>query len=100
MNAYQTRQSLRSDLVAINTDVQFNFTETVEPVYRHLVSLLLQTDANQATLSLARDVIEALQLAELDNFFRDACLETKPVLLDEIDPQSAVIYPIILRDRL
>lgn len=100
LNAYKTLKSLRSDLVAMNTDVQFNFTETVEPVYRQLVSLLLQPDASQANLIQAREVIEALQLAELDNFFRDACLETKPVLLDEIDPKSAVIYPIILSDRL
>ncbi len=99
-NAYKTLQALRSDLVAINSDVQFNFTETVEPVYRELVSLLLKPDATQADLVQAREVIEALQLAELDNFFRDACLETKPVLLDQIDPHSAVIYPIILRDRL
>ncbi len=99
-NAYKTLQALRSDLVAINSDVQFNFTETVEPVYRELVSLLLKPDATQADLVQAREVIEALQLAELDNFFRDACLETKPVLLDQIDRQSAVIYPIILRDRL
>lgn len=99
-NAYKSLQALRSDLVAINSGVQFNFTERVEPVYRELVSLLLQPDANQADLVQAREVIEALQLAELDNFFRDACLETKPVLLDEIDPHSAVIYPIILRDRL
>jgi len=99
-NAYETLQSLRSDLVAINPDVQFNFTETIEPVYRELVGLLLQPDASQANLIQAREVIEALQLAELDNFFRDACLETKPVLLDEIDSTSAVIYPIILPDRL
>lgn len=98
--AYKTLQSLRSDLVAINPDVQFNFTETVEPVYRELVSLLLQPDASQANLIQAREVIEALQLAKLDNFFRDSCLETKPVLLDEIDSSSAVIYPIILSDRL
>ncbi len=99
-NAYKSLQALRSDLVAINSDVQFNFAETVEPVYRELVSLLLQPDAKQEDLVQAREVIEALQLAELDNFFRDACLETKPVLLDEIDRHSAVIYPIILRDRL
>jgi CHAT domain-containing protein len=99
-NAYKTLQALRSDLVAINSDVQFNFTESVEPVYRELVSLLLQPNANPEDLVQAREVIEALQLAQLDNFFRDACLETKPVLLDQIDPHSAVIYPIILRDRL
>ena len=34
-------QSLRSDLVAISSEVQFGFRESVEPVYRELVALLL-----------------------------------------------------------
>jgi CHAT domain-containing protein len=92
--------SLRGDLVAINREVQFNFKESVEPVYRGLVSLLLQPGAGEANLTKARQVIEALQLAELDNFFKDACLETHPVRVEGIDSQAAVIYPIILSDRL
>ncbi|MBE9004201.1 CHAT domain-containing protein [Fortiea sp. LEGE XX443] len=91
---------LRNDLVAINREVQFSFQEGVEPVYRELVSLLLQNSPNQDKLKTARDVIESLQLAELDNFFRKACLDAKPVQIDEIDRTAAVIYPIILRDRL
>ena len=100
--AVKTLQSLRSDLVAVNSDVQFSFRESVEPVYRELVSLLLQQDfkPSQENLALARATIESLQLAELDNFFREACLDTKPVQLDSINAQSAVIYPIILADRL
>ncbi len=98
--AVNTLQLLRNDLVAINSDVQFNFKESVEPVYRELVSLLLQPNASQAHIIQARQVIEALQLAELDNFFRDACLKTHPQKIDSIDPQAAVIYPIILSDRL
>lgn len=98
--AFNNLQSLRSDLVAINSDVQFDFKESIEPIYRDLVSLLLQQDNSQANLKEARDVMEALQLAELDNFFQDACLDTYPVAIDEIDVQAAVIYPIILPDRL
>ncbi|MBD0386376.1 MAG: CHAT domain-containing protein [Nostoc sp. C3-bin3] len=143
--AYKTLQTLRSDLVAINPDVQFSFRENVEPVYRELVELLLRSDVgvgavsgieagsiasfgdassplasplekglpntprspqesiNQDNLKLARGVIESLQLAELDNFFRSACLnptqELDPVV-DKQDQQAAVIYPIILPDRL
>lgn len=98
--AFETLQSLRSDLVAIDTDVQFEFRESVEPIYRELVSLLLQPNASQGDLQQAREVLEALQLAELDNFFGDACLTAKPVQIDAIDPHSAVFYPIILDDRL
>ncbi|BBD67883.1 hypothetical protein NIES4072_48150 [Nostoc commune NIES-4072] len=62
-----------------------------------------QEGSNQDNLKLARDVIESLQLAELDNFFRSACLnptqELDPVV-DKKDQRAAVIYPIILPDRL
>ncbi len=102
--AFNTLNDLRKDLVAINTDVQFSFRESVEPVYRELVELLLQSpqggEPNQQNLKQARQVIESLQLAELDNFFREACLTAKPVQVDQINPQTAVIYPIILPNQL
>ena len=45
-------------------------------------------------------MIESLQLAELDNFFREACLNARPEQIDRVDSKAAVIYPIILPDRL
>jgi CHAT domain-containing protein len=101
--AVNTLQSLRSDLVAVNSEVQFSFREGVEPVYRELVGLLMQAEGNQPSpnrLEQARKVIESLQVAELDNFFRAACLKTTAVAIDTIDQKAAVIYPIILADRL
>ncbi|MBD2295479.1 CHAT domain-containing protein [Anabaena sphaerica FACHB-251] len=103
--AFTTLKSLRSDLVAVNTDIQFSFGETVEPVYREYVELLLNpgtnTEPSQEQLKQARQVIESLQLAELDNFFRSACLEGQIVPIEQIQQsQAAVIYPIILKDRL
>lgn len=102
--AVNTLQTLRNDLVAINTDVQFSFRESVEPVYRQLVELLVQPDASgepsQANLAAARKVIESLQLAELDNFFREACLQATPVQIDRVDPKAAIVYPILLENQL
>ena len=100
-----TLKSLRSDLVAINSDIQFSFRDEVEPIYRQLVDILLQaSEPSQNNLQKARNTIESLQLAELDNFFRVACLQGKPVQIDQVidqdDPTAAVIYPIILPDRL
>ncbi|WP_241993404.1 CHAT domain-containing protein [Trichormus variabilis] len=93
--------SLRGDLVTVNPEVQFSFRESVEPIYRELVGLLLQEESpSQLKLQQARQIIESLQLAELDNFFRDACADAKPKQIDQIDPRAAVIYPIILNDRL
>ncbi len=99
-------QSLRQDLVAVNSDVQFSFREEVEPVYRQLVQLLLQNvdslpeNTRQQHLQRSREVIEGLQIAELENFFRQACLTYKAKPVDAIDSSSAVIYPIILDERL
>ena len=99
--AVNVLSSLRGDLVTVNPEVQFSFRESAEPVYRELVGLLLQEESpSQDKLKQARQTVEALQLAELDNFFRDACAEAKPKQIDEIDPTAAVIYPIILSDRL
>ncbi|NEP45996.1 MAG: hypothetical protein F6K35_45050, partial [Okeania sp. SIO2H7] len=83
--------------MALNPDIQFSFREQVEPVYRELVSLLLrEKDASQANLRQARDVIESLQLAELDNFFRDTCAKPQQVNIGAVDPTAAVFYPILL----
>jgi CHAT domain-containing protein len=104
--AVVTLQSIRSDLVAANRDVQFSFRESVEPVYRESVALLLQSEAkpSEATLDKARQRIETLQLAELDNFFREACVNAQTVAIDEVvdqeNPDAAIVYPIILEDRL
>ncbi|PZV12239.1 MAG: hypothetical protein DCF20_17810 [Pseudanabaena sp.] len=95
-------RQLRSDLVFVNPNVQFSFRETVEPVYRQLVSLLLQDNAGdkQKNLVKAQAAIESLQIAELVNFFRSDCLNAAQVDISQVDKTAAVIYPIILKDRL
>lgn len=104
--AVKILQSLRQDLVAVNSNVQFSFREEVEPVYRQLVQLLLQNVDNlpettkQQHLQRSRELIEGLQVAELENYFRQACLTYRATSVDAIDSSSAVIYPIILDQRL
>ncbi|MGP1386270.1 MAG: CHAT domain-containing protein [Thainema sp.] len=95
-----TLQSLRSDLAAASREFQFSFRKDVEPIYRELVDLLLSGDDNPENLAKAREVIESLQLAELDNYFREACLDANPVQVDEIDQQAAVVYTVVLPERL
>ncbi|MBH8554029.1 CHAT domain-containing protein [Nostocaceae cyanobacterium CENA357] len=104
--AIETLKSLRSDLVAVNQDVQFNFRDSVEPIYRQSVELLLQSQSgklDEKILDKARQRIEALQLAELDNFFQEACLQGQSVTLDKVvdqdNPTAAILYPIILPNQ-
>lgn len=103
--AIATLQSIRGDLVAANKELQFNFREQVEPVYRELIVLLLDssnsaarvrsqspvashnsekqltTDKEQLTngktspLKKVVDTLELLKLAELQNFFGDECVQ-------------------------
>ncbi|MBD0344695.1 MAG: CHAT domain-containing protein [Coleofasciculus sp. Co-bin14] len=103
--AFNTLQSLRSDLAATSSNIQFSFQQSVEPVYRQLVDLLLQSsnqgEATQKNLRQARDAIEALQRAELENLLRCSLQTAKLAPIDQkVDPTAAVIYPIILDDRI
>jgi len=103
--AVSTLQSLRKDFVSVNQQVQFNFRDSVEPIYRQSVQLLLQESGEgKPDLDKVRQRIEALQLAELDNFFREACLNNQFVVLDKIvdqdNPNTAIFYPIILDNKL
>jgi CHAT domain-containing protein len=108
--AYDALQSLRRDLVAINPEVQFSFQNSVEPVYRELVDLDLEyatslknagkNEESQKRLIQAREVLESLQVAELNNFFREACVEENPQQIDKIDKTTAVVYTIVLPNRL
>ena len=91
--------------MSLDREIQFSFREQVESVYRELADLLLTTQYPnhpyyRANLETARDVIESLQVAELDNYFQDACLTFDKKNIDEIDSSAAVIYTIILPDRL
>jgi CHAT domain-containing protein len=127
--AWNILQSLRADLVN-SADNQFSFRQNVEPVYREFIDLLLQAEVknidfkklnlvliNNITtvyssqeekikknipFNIARLVMESLQLAELDNFLQDPCLPPveKLVQIENIDQKAAVVYPILLKDRL
>ena len=122
--AIKILQSLRLDLVAASQDQQFNFRESIEPAYRDYIQLLLRSAPNiplpqqlamsdrqtQPALATARQSLQDLRVAELQNFLRAACLNVPIVDLDKAveetnNPQregarAALIYPIILPDRL
>jgi CHAT domain-containing protein len=99
-------QSVRENLLLINPDVQFSFRDRVEPIYRDLTALLLQSNATtaptQTQLQSAIANIDSLQLAELENFLRCdlSQLASASQDLDRLDPRAAFIYPIILSDRI
>ncbi|WP_107667778.1 CHAT domain-containing protein [Cyanothece sp. BG0011] len=123
INAYQRAygilESLRSDILTANRDLQFDFRDTIEPLYRQLIQLML-TEESSSSNTLTRPIIKSLQtldslkLAELQNYLGDHCIltgsnETSTPQrladrifnkLENIDNDTALIIPIIFQDRL
>ncbi|MDM8523684.1 CHAT domain-containing protein [Desulfococcaceae bacterium HSG8] len=84
------------------------FYEKVKPVYLELTALLLEQAENSGSPELrekklirARDTVELLKKAELQDFFQDECITQKKITVpDHTDPHTAVIYPVLLPDSL
>ena len=93
---------VRGDLVSLSPDLQYNYRDSVEPLYRDNIELqLLQLNPDLKTV-LER--VESLKITEIHNYFREPCIEAK-VELDQFITQNlpnsiALIYTIITNDRL
>jgi len=109
-NAIATLNPIRRELFKGYRGKQDVFNESVKPVYLGLADLLLmqaeaETDENKKEdkLKEARDVMELLKTAELDDFFQDECvtaLNAKKKTLNRTEPHTALLYPIPLEDKL
>jgi CHAT domain-containing protein/tetratricopeptide (TPR) repeat protein len=103
--AVDSLKSVRQDLLGIHSDVQLSYRDRVEPVYRGLVDLLLSSQPSPQAITQAIANIDALQLAELQNFLRCDLRQLLPKQRqitnnNDITANTAFIYPIILEDRL
>jgi CHAT domain-containing protein len=94
---------------AIESDLQFYFNQQVEPLYRQFVDLLLQDqqpsqEISQENLQQARKVIQQLQRAQLEQLLQCSLPDGSPQNLDDLvdqsEPREAIIYPIVLDDRI
>lgn len=109
-HAVQTLQGIRQDLTGGYGSARASFRQTVGPVFFELADLLLQrsgeaSDPGQVRQYLvdARDTVELLKGAELEDYFQDDCvarLRAKTAGIDQIGERTAALYPIILQDRL
>lgn len=91
--ATDTLETVRSQILATTQNLQFDFRDAVTPVYRELADLQLAqippeqlVDSNTATgraFSHALGNIDALQLAELQNYFGSDCVI--PIAAQRID---------------
>ena len=112
--AIATLEDIRTNILTANRDLQFDFRDTVEPIYRQYIELQLMSSPDEVStkqVSLAADVnitetleaVDALRLAELQNFFGDDCVlvastNARERLLAD-DTQTAIITSVVLRNQ-
>lgn len=87
-----------------------SFHDSIGPVFYELEDLLLKRAAisqdaqqQQALLIQARDTSELYKAAELQDYFKDECVKSarsRTSTSGNIPKTAAIIYPIILPDRL
>ena len=86
------------------------FQENIKPVYYELAALHIEAakeiddvSKKQEKLDEARSTIEQMKAAEVEDFFQDECttaLRNKDTPLDDVGENSAVIYPMLFKDKL
>ncbi|MBD2512583.1 CHAT domain-containing protein [Nostoc muscorum FACHB-395] len=80
--AFDTLEDIRQDILTAERDVQFDFRDVVQPLYRTLARSRLDllgvgaiADERRAKeLSQVVNTIDALKLAELQNYFGNDCI--------------------------
>jgi CHAT domain-containing protein len=95
MRGYQGDRPLRDDLAGAHRELVGLLLEEAPPAH--------EAGARVAHRHEARDVIERSRAAELRDYFRDDCVDQAReahTRVDEVASNAAVLYPIILRDRL
>jgi len=111
-NALSSLQTVRVELASGNcrSCAPSGFQRSIQPVYYELADLLLREAAAtrhkeevESLLREARDTIELLKAAELQDYFQDPCVvEAKPKAAGSwaVAGNSAVVYSITFPDRL
>ena len=120
--AFQTLEKIRADIITADRDLQLDFRDVIQPLYRKLASLKLekanpqvslnqkaskQADKNQENqqLNTARNIIDSLRLAELQNYFGNDCISAliTPQKVDELlggkEGKTAVFSSIFLENK-
>lgn len=117
--ALATLKEIRADLLNANRDLQFDFRDAVDPLYRQAVELRLAlagdqkitstkqnskaTISTQKNLNTVLETINDLRLAELQNYFGNDCIIV-PVSRERVSPvaqkeRTAIVSSIVLDDR-
>ncbi|MFI3156069.1 MAG: CHAT domain-containing protein [Methylococcaceae bacterium] len=107
-HAVEHIEAVRQDIPVEYHNGRSSFREILEPVYLGLADLLLtqagqQSGENKAALlRRARETVELIKQSELEDFLGGRCAvhSSKSALLEAVEPSTAIIYPILLPERL
>jgi len=108
--AITTLQLIRAEMLVGAKNRRVSFRETTGALFFELSDLLLRRASTAADLKVrqdllvqAQDTIELFKAAELQDYFKDECVATakaRSTTVAEGTKNTAVIYPILLPDRL
>jgi CHAT domain-containing protein len=102
--AYQasvnTLESIRNELLNSDRTLQLEFRENIEPVYRDLIQLQLNS-GDPKGLSQALSTANSLKLAELQNYFGNDCILNlnQSALTIAAQNNTAVLSTVVFDDR-
>lgn len=105
-SAIRSIKNIRTNMVTSANDV---YRESVGPLYFEMADLLLQrtstlrdADLVQANLVEVRETLESLKTAEIVEYFDNDCviLDQDKSALELLSENAAIVYPILLNDRL
>ncbi len=107
--AINTLNPIRQNILSRQSKNPY-FKKKINSLYLEMTDLLLQTSSQETDqikiqhyFMLARNIMEQLKAAELQDYFKDECVtefEQKIRPLDNIDNNTVAIYPILLPDRI
>jgi CHAT domain-containing protein len=105
----QAVDTLKRARTSLTLGTGVNFKQSVGPVFYEFADMLLhqapdiaKDSQRQERLEEVIDVLEAVKLAEVEDYFDSECvvLPDQKIKLAEFMSDAAVIYPILLADRL
>ena len=116
-------EQLRIDLGSLDADWRYDFRDAIAPLYRDYLALLLPApeasflgnNSDGSSLAVSSEpkdlkeaitILQRLQLAELDDFFGEACAIPQQFSLEDLEDssqdeyhQAALLATVVLDDR-
>jgi CHAT domain-containing protein len=110
-HAIETLQTIRHDVLLNDAYINVQFQESPGLVYLELADLLIQQASREDESAIAneflveaRATIELMKATELEDYFKDECVTEARSRLKTVEEaislHTAVVYPILLPDRL